>query len=476
MAPGHREKLHQEALISALLLIDPSLARRKLLPLSTPIKSFDFIRLFRAEIDGLLIRPDPRAPALRRRVQSFLEEALTAWPAVFAHYCLAEAAVAADLPRLQIPLGRAARFATTADELHAIARAQAQVTQLMRERLHVTPSRPPPTAANAATAGAAVMPPVAEPAARPIHFTRRQRGIFEHCCALGELFYRHRQKSPGPVEPRLFPLLCAPTGAGKTRLVALVAARLGAHCLRVQRGDLAPQGAAKMRATTFAILDALVLHERLLLHLDELDKFTTGHAAPTPSTEWGAGIFSDLWSLLDGVLPCVNYLASEDRVRPPGVTVTEAWLQQRVRTGLFIVGSGTWQSVFAAAQRPTLGFGGTNAATRVEVRAEDIVAAGLISVELLARFSSDIMIMNYAEPDEVQTLLEATGILALARSCTYTITAEDLDFRRGGFRVIETLYSRLLLLQHRQSGGPGLGAEPGKAAAISSPANALAAP
>ncbi len=252
-------------------------------------------------------------------------------------------------------------------------------------------------------------------------------------------------------------------------LVKTLAQDLRAHYLRIQRGDMAPQGATRMRATVFTILDALVQHERMFLHLDELDKFTVDQGAPTPSTEWGAGIFSDVWSLLDGSLPFANYLATEDRVRPAGVTITVEFLQQRARSGLFVVGSGTWQGVFTRARRPPMGFGAGTPETQPEVGAEAIIAARVISPELLARFNSDIQILGYPEADEIPGLLEATRIIGLARDCDYVITPADLDFARGGFRVLETLFSRLLLCRDRMQDQSVIGAGPPESTAISYP-------
>jgi hypothetical protein len=239
-------------------------------------------------------------------------------------------------------------------------------------------------------------------------------------------------------------------------LVAAVAQRLNLHYLRVQRGDLAPQGASRLRATVFTILDTLVAHERVLLHLDELDKFTTENGAPTPTSEWGAGIFSDLWSLLDGVLPLGNYLAAPDRAPTTSGNLTAGFLEKRIRTGLWVVGSGTWQSIFSRERRPPIGFGGAAGPVSHEIVAADITAAEIISPELLARFNSDLQILSYPDRDEVIALLEVTGIAALARRCDYAIAESDIDFTRGGFRVIETLYSRLLLREARMLGGAEL--------------------
>ena len=123
-----------------------------------------------------------------------------------------------------------------------------------------------------------------------------------------------------------------------------------------------------------------------------------------------------------------------------------------------------------------MGFGGAAASTGPDIDSADIAAAQLISPELLARFNADIQVMAYPDQGEIQSLLAATGILQLAKDCDYTISANDLDFARGGFRVLETLYSRLLLRQAKLSPRPAPGAGRTGAPAISSDPQALTKP
>jgi len=281
--------------------------------------------------------------------------------------------------------------------------------------------------------------------------TKQQREVLDLCVESGELFYSQGIQCPGPIRPRLFPLLCAPTGSGKSMLVARCAERLGAYYRRSQRGDLAPQGAARMRASLFQILDLLVLHERVLWHIDELCKFSVeGGGATAPANDWAASIFSDLWSALDGVFPIDSYLAIEDRPRGKDPAVNLQYLEKRVRNGLFIVGSGTWQDLFSRASKPSVGFAiGTNDSPQA-VTAADVRKSQLISPELLARFNANLIILGYPDRNEITNLLRASGIAKLAKDVGYDILPDDLDFRKGGYRVLETLLSRLLLLQYRR--------------------------
>lgn len=233
-------------------------------------------------------------------------------------------------------------------------------------------------------------------------------------------------------------------------LIERAAELLGAYYRRMQRGDLAPQGASRMRASMFQILDLLVLHERVLIHIDELDKFGAEGSGATPGNDWGASIFSDLWSALDGVFPIDSYLALEDRPRAKDPTVNLQYLEKRVRNCLYIVGSGTWQDIFARAAKPSVGFATGLDETPQAVTAADVRKSRLISPELLARFNANLLVLGYPDRDEVVNLVRASGIAKLAKEVGYDILPDDLDFRKGGYRVLETLLSRLLLLQHRR--------------------------
>lgn len=285
----------------------------------------------------------------------------------------------------------------------------------------------------------------------PTILSRRQREVLDVCVEFGEIFYSQAGQLNGPIRPRIFPLLCAPTGSGKSMLVASCAEQLGAYYRRSQRGDLAPQGAARMRSSLFQILDLLAERELVLWHIDELDKMSVGAEGTAPSgNEWGASISSDLFSALDGVFPVDSYLAIEDRPRAKDPAINADFLTRRIRSGLYIVGSGTWQMLFARAARPSMGFSSDREAAPVEVTSADIVASQLISPELLARFNANILILGYPDHKEVAELIKATGLVRLAKEVGYKITLEDLDFKRGGFRVLEALLSRLLLLQHRR--------------------------
>ena len=73
--------------------------------------------------------------------------------------------------------------------------------------------------------------------------------------------------------------------------------------------------------------------------------------------------------------------------------------------------------------------------------------AGHIPRELLARFSTELLVLNYPTAAELTVLLESLGINALARAADTTVSADDLDLGVAGMRTLESVVTRLLLRQ-----------------------------
>lgn len=282
--------------------------------------------------------------------------------------------------------------------------------------------------------------PARKPPARTL--TVSQRAGAERLRLLGRAFFAQEFRRLS-IQPRLFPLLIGPTGAGKTFLVRESAESLGASYLRITYGEWMPLGVSRAGGpTAFALLEAVEGASRLLFHVDELDK-----CRDLFSTEWGRSVATDLWNVLDGLLPFEAYLRSKRR------PVEEcAALRRLVAERLWIVGSGTWQDVFAQQDRPSLGFGAAEPPPEADDKAlfERITRARLIPEELLARFASDPVFLRYpANAAETQVLLEGSGLAAMARAAGVPLDPSELDLRHAGMRALETMATRVLLAMER---------------------------
>ncbi len=282
----------------------------------------------------------------------------------------------------------------------------------------------------------------------PPTISASQQRVFDEAFAMGEAFFAGDYAGLA-IHPRLFPLFVGPTGAGKTFLCQQLARRLSARYLRYTYGDWLPQGAREGAGTqtTFAILEAVEENQRLVLHIDELDKCREDNASA-----WSRSVSNDIWNTLDGLLPVREYIKASKRPSPP--TRAER-LANWVRTNLWIVGSGTWQDVFAQADKPTLGFsvGEPKRVNDLDLSAT-VRLARSIPDELLARFSSDLLILRYPETiEEKQHLLDTSGIAALARKLGISIDAAAIDFRGVGLRKLESMASQLLIEYRRRNRG-----------------------
>lgn len=435
---------HLAALVDAMHLVNP-MGQVRWLPTRSSGDLYDASRVFRAVIGDLLGRQDPRAVAIGAQVRRKLEDALARWPRAFCWYASEVLSIVHDPADLMASLGRSAAYAVTRAEFDHVQSTYAWAVVTLREK------RGLPKGSLLPQAPAALKPAVVgnggTSAVETVVLTRRQRQVLETCTALGELFFDPHRPTVGGIQPLLFPLLIGPTGSGKTRIVHMLAARLGAHLIRITRADFVPQG-ARLRPSAFVICDALLERERTVIFLDELDKYRA-EGGPTPASEWGAGVFGDLWNIADRRLPVENFLTEVDPARPPRAPITVEELRRRVQQRLFVVASGTFQAIWDSAARPKLGFKDSAIDAGAEISVEEVLRAQHISPEIVARFHSPLF-LTYPSPDEVSQLLESSGVAGLARECGYRLTTQDCDLRRTGFRGIESLIAKLLLTRHEQ--------------------------
>ena len=158
------------------------------------------------------------------------------------------------------------------------------------------------------------------------------------------------------------------------------------------------------------------------------------------------GYRSDLWRVLDLKFNVTEYL-NEANFAHPKPTVAD--VLNRI-PNLWIIGSGTWQHVFERTQPgTTIGFSKGGAHRSVDL--QEIAASKMISPELLFRFSSDAIFLEYPSPEETEHLLKITGIKALARELGLKVGAEQIKWEQGGIRVLETLGTRLAIAKHRRN-------------------------
>ena len=272
-------------------------------------------------------------------------------------------------------------------------------------------------------------------------FTQSQQAASNTLLLMGKTFYSGVQIFSN-LKLRLYPLLIGPTGVGKSQIVRTTAIRLGAYYLRICRGDWNVVGSRAGRPTTYQVLDYVATYPRVLLHIDELDKFSD-----LQNGGWSAAIAGNLWSILDGVHPVAEYLRDVTFGDQPAPT----WQELEAKTkNLWIVGSGTWQGVYQKSRAgSSIGFGRDPNDEKVGMEA--IMASNLISSELLNRFNNDPVFLEYPSLDETRSLLFASGISKLAKQLGVKVEPESIDWTHGGMRALETVATRLALAYHKQN-------------------------
>lgn len=289
----------------------------------------------------------------------------------------------------------------------------------------------PPTTSPAPPLQRGPAPPTAEAAALPL--TRSQRAAFARLCAMAEVYFQPPASSA--LAPRLTPLLIGPTGAGKSAVAKQIAAATGSHLVRVSLSTWTPTG-SRDAPTLRRIGQALTKHERVVLVIDEIDKLSTDTAA------WTRSCAAEVFDLLER--ECVHLLTDNDADRK--------CLEPKLRTKLFLLAAGTWQHLQAQRGGPrTLGFGVAGGVSSPPP--QDITALAIAEgypAELLGRFHTAPVFLDYPDATETREIFERTGIRTLAESTGRQELLERFTWHPFGLRALESLYTDLLLIQKQQ--------------------------
>jgi hypothetical protein len=194
-----------------------------------------------------------------------------------------------------------------------------------------------------------------------------------------------------PVRPRTHTLIAGPSGAGKSHIAREIGRLLGISTLVINVSSWVVLSARNEPWTFSEICSWLDANGSAggILVLDECDKLNGDG-----DTTWLDHIGLEIHDLLDGVIPLAARLTA-----PPA---TDAWecasasapdkqlrtmLSARLRTKVFILGCGAWQSAWTGIARRKIGFGDNAPATEVP-EAPQILE--MIKPELRQRFREAI--------------------------------------------------------------------------------------
>ncbi len=279
-------------------------------------------------------------------------------------------------------------------------------------------------------------------------FTVSQREALSLLHERARLFYAPPPDAATGIPVQTNSLMLGPTGCGKTTLIKCLAAQLGAHPICISHGSWIVHGAQDAHPTTRLLLWAAMHNERVVLFIDELDKFF----GSGDGSSWHNSVLNDLWLVLDRGLPWAMFAADGAFVKavPPEYKSAEA-MERLFKTRVFIVGAGTWQQQHRGT--PTMGF---NSAWVGEVKAENLIRNGGMPEEVLRRFNRDLIHLAYPTIEEIERLIQRDGLLALADKVDEKIEIPELHRQMDtvGMTALTSLKTRLLLKRQRLGNEP----------------------
>jgi SpoVK/Ycf46/Vps4 family AAA+-type ATPase len=278
--------------------------------------------------------------------------------------------------------------------------------------------------------------PKPEPEVKPI-YTLSQSTALELLIHRAEAYFSGLGRGLAFV-PRFNSLLLAPTGSGKTKIARDLAKLMGAELFSVSISEWIVRGAQNEKSTISILLSVLKSSPKTVLLLDEIDKCTS-----QTDGAWTRSLAAEVWALLDRRLPPTG--------EPPVGSEDHEHLQMRLTNGMYIIGAGTFQRAWEQSARPTCGFN-ANASHAITDNGvmEAIEKSGLVSPELLSRFSPTPILLRYPTRSEVPNLLERLGLNRLASESGVQIDADSIHFDKCGLRVLEQLGAELIVSKIRQ--------------------------
>ncbi len=270
--------------------------------------------------------------------------------------------------------------------------------------------------------------------------TSSQKRVSDRITAFAETHFSATSWN-GPIDPQTNILIAGPTGTGKSFSVKRAAQRAVAKYAQVTHGSWIPIGAGDTMPTMCRIGMLLLQSDRLILHVDELDKFQGA------TESWAKACQNDLFQILDKKINWEPVVAHRRFIRKVNSAACDAaeiaiLLERAVERGLMIVGSGTWQQLFDEDRQP-LGF---NVAPTTHDALDRRSKIEGLSPELKRRFHLKIQYLDYPDLAETAYLLDAFGFSACARRIDFPLAPESINWTKmGGMTALTSLRTDLLI-------------------------------
>jgi hypothetical protein len=280
--------------------------------------------------------------------------------------------------------------------------------------------------------------------------TTSQKSVAEALIERAELHFSVTDDHQTGIPIQTNSLIFGPTGSGKTSVVEAVARKLQADLFKVSHGNWIVEGAVDNAGTPTVrqLLTAVARAERLVLFIDELDKFFR----PTEASAWHSALLNDLWLVLDRGLswstlagkPELRCLNAEER--------TPENLENIFRKRVFIVAAGTWQDTYRTKSR--VGFITSQVEASRAGSLADILKAGGLPEEVMRRFNADALRLDYPKREELASLLaKDAGLNEACRKAGRTPDISELyeQMATMGMTAL-TSFKTQVLLDARRTG------------------------
>ncbi len=277
---------------------------------------------------------------------------------------------------------------------------------------------------------------------RELHLTSSQKKALVELELRAHLLFNPTSACSLGIPLQLNSLMMGPTGCGKTIVVESLAHRLMATFVTCSFSSWIPEGAQEGNPTVRQLVRSACSSPRVVLFVDELDKFFTVR----DHQNWSASVLNDLWLVLDRSLSWQGLIDKADfKAALPAGFRSARDIREAFRSRVFIVAAGTWQT----AQGPSKAVGFSRGPESNPASPPDrILSRGELPYEVLRRFNNDVLTLTYPDETELSNLLERDQWL-----CTYareTGTPIDVSSLRKemntvGMTALTSLKTRLTL-------------------------------
>lgn len=203
-----------------------------------------------------------------------------------------------------------------------------------------------------------------------------------------------------PVRPRFNRLVVGESGSGKSFLGRALGTELKIPVWDCICTNWIPLGCSEWgaRPTWLDVVDFIATNDDCIILLDEVDKLGT------ETTPWMTCVRTEIFGLLDGQIP-VNLLLKTESWEEDEKTDLSI-VRTRLNDSVFVIGAGTFQTLWDHTPSTTIGFGGKSITTTEQMHLRRLTE--ILPMELLNRFAPPVLALSPLLESDYKKLLTCT--------------------------------------------------------------------